>query len=322
MIGREGLLLAELSACEKGVPVDAGCLGGKVGALPLGGRVLEVLTLLARQVRLGDLHFEIIDPLRLALGIGNAGLGQELSHIGAVLAAQLRHLGIVRQVIFALGHAEPALEDIGHHRRAGQRLGDEQAEQVLGLEVGGVERIDVGANLLAEHAGQALHVADPGEAIQVGLDRLEARGVDRRGIEVSAVEVADAAFVAARRRGRAQDPGDEFAKLRLGLVVGDVEAAYARTVSRNLGCLEPGAVGEEVEVIARLDAAIHHCRVDAQCGGCRSSRIGRRFGDGGDERGRGDAQEKRCQQLSVDHSAIPIGRRRATRPAPLGDGAV
>ena len=50
-------------------------------------------------------------------------------------------------------------------------LRDPQAEQVVGVEVGGVDRVDVCAEAGAEDAGQVLPVTDGGDGIERGLQR-------------------------------------------------------------------------------------------------------------------------------------------------------
>jgi hypothetical protein len=62
-------------------------------------------------------------------------------------------VGTRGQIVIAVGHSETALQEI----RIGvggvcQSLGDPNAEEVLGFEVGVVQRVDIGTQLAAECA--------------------------------------------------------------------------------------------------------------------------------------------------------------------------
>ena len=82
------------------------------------------------------------------LRVGIVGELQELRDIGLILGPELGHLGIGGQIIFALGQADAALHQIGQLlARRRQPLGDEDSEQILGVEIGRVERVGVGADL-------------------------------------------------------------------------------------------------------------------------------------------------------------------------------
>ena len=112
------------------------------------GRVLRVDR---ADLRLGDLHLEIEDAAGPRRRVGDADQVQQVGDIGAIGGADADHVRRVGEVIIAVGHAEAALQQIGHGRvRRFQPLGDEQAEQILGEEIGRVERIDVGAQARAQ----------------------------------------------------------------------------------------------------------------------------------------------------------------------------
>ena len=90
------------------------------------------------------------------------------------------------------------MQNIGQHfARRGEALRDEDAEQVLGGEVRGVERINIGADLFAQNARELLAIGDRVEAREIGLRGRHASGVERGGVGVSHVEVANARFVRA-----------------------------------------------------------------------------------------------------------------------------
>ena len=98
----------------------------------------------------GDLRFKRDHRLRLGLAVGHAGLLQQCGHIRQILRAERGHVRVGGQVVVAAGHGDTALQQIGDvARRIFQALGDEQAEQVLGVEVGGIDRVDVRAQAAA-----------------------------------------------------------------------------------------------------------------------------------------------------------------------------
>ena len=302
VIGVEGLRTAQLCRLEKAGPVDARGLRSEVGLAPQARGLLPVLAVLARLVRPGDLHLEIIDLLRLGLGVGDTGGGQQILDVLAVSRAQFRHLGIGREVVFPLGHADAALEDVRHDLAALERLGHEHAEQVLCLEVGCVERIDVGANLAAEHGRKLLLVGDRIESGKIGLDRAHAGGVDRLGVEIGRVERLDLAFVRAGIGIGFDDVGHQRTELRVRLLAGDPEGPDAGAVGGDLRGLHPPAVGVFVPVVAGLHAGVHPGLLDSELG------AGRRRGGGvcrallagdGAKRDSGGAQQKRGDQAGI-----------------------
>ena len=79
-----------------------------------------------------------------------------------------------------------------------QALGDEQAEQILGAEIGRVQRIDVGAQARAERGGE---VAAVRRSRRSGARmRLQRRGAARSIaglVEIGGIIIGDAALVGA-----------------------------------------------------------------------------------------------------------------------------
>ncbi len=188
----------------------------------------HVFALLARHVRAGDLHFEIVDALRLGARVGDAGGGQQLFDIGTVLAANFDHRGVVRQIVLALRQTQSALQDVGQHlARCRQALGDENPEEVLGVVIRRVQRIDVRADLFAEDTRKIGLVGDSIEAREIGLRRRHVSGVDRGGVGVGVVEVRDPRFVRAGRRIGLHDVVHEFGGLTFSLQRGAVERTDA-----------------------------------------------------------------------------------------------
>ncbi len=138
--------------------------------------LMDVFALDDGQLGLGDLRFEGDDGLRLAGGIGRARLREQGLDIGGVFLARLDHVLVVLQVVVAVGHAQPALQQVGHVLRGIlEALGDEQAEQVLGVEVGRVDRVDVGTQLRAERRRELCLVLDRIDPGQGRFERLRGR---------------------------------------------------------------------------------------------------------------------------------------------------
>ena len=125
---------------------------------------MDVLARRPIEVRGGDFGFKSHDPFRSRGGLAHAGKFQQVADIGLIGGAVFCHLRLVRDVILPVGHAEPALQEVGDGVGGiAQRLRDKEAEQVLRPEVGGVQRIDVGAKLLAKRAGEVGFRLDSGD---------------------------------------------------------------------------------------------------------------------------------------------------------------
>ena len=298
MIGAELHRLVETRRREISVPIDARRLLREVGPRPHVGGSGEILAGLARRMGARDLDLQVVDALRLRRGVRLPRRGQQPGDIGLILRAQRGHLRIGRQIIFALGQPEPALQYIGNDVAGGREtLRHEDAEQVFGVEVGRVERIDVGARLFAQHLRQRRLVADRREAREVGLDRLHPRSVDRVGADIGLVESGDAAGVAVRIPAPLDDRVDQFARALLGFEESRIEGAGRRAVGGNLGGLLPVAVRIGIEIVAGLDARVHRRLADAQLGADGIARLllvaALRAGDGPrDDRGGGQEKDE------------------------------
>ena len=247
-----------------------------VGDRPRVVGLVDVLAVDHVGVRLGDLHLEVEDRLRLLLRIRVAGELEDVGDVGLVGRAIRRHVLVAGEVVLAVRHAQAALHQVADVlRRILQALRDEQAEQVLGVEVGGVERVGVCTHAGAEVAGQAGAVADRVHRVQLRLQRGDAARLDAVLVHVGCVEVGDLAFVRAGLRIGLLQPLHQVGQALLRLLE-DVEAgAQAGAVGRDLGGPLPGAVRVFVEVVAGLDRLVDAGEVDA--GGGRG---GRRFDRG------------------------------------------
>ena len=282
----EILLAREAGCVEEPVPVEAGSLAREIGALPRVRALLHVVGLLLRRMCACDRGFEREHARGLRIRVGDAREPEQLRRVRLVLLAQFGEASSF-EVEVAVGQAEAALHQV---RRVAvglvQVLRDPQAEQAIGVVVGRVEQVDVRAQVRAERTRERGAVGECGDRVEFGLQRREAVLLDRGVVHERGVEVADAACVALRI-GVVRCAFDDRARVLLGLLDDHGEAAIARTIGRDLGVVEPGAVRELVEVVAWPRIAPHAGEVDAEAaerGPGRSRRLARR---GRCHRGRG-----------------------------------
>jgi hypothetical protein len=89
-------------------------------------------------------------------------------------------------------------------------------------------------------------------------------GLDRRGVEIGAVIVADLLRIAARRGRLGQQIGDHGVELGLGGVGRGEEAAHGSAIGGDVRPRQPGAIGIEVEIISGTDRLVHVRRLHAR----------------------------------------------------------
>lgn len=149
----------------------------------------------------------------------------------------------------------------------------------------------------ARHPGhqevQLVQRCDRVDAVELGLDRLDAGGVDRVGIHVRAVEIADELRRAALRRGGGLvcGLGNGGFQLRLHLLGRDVENAIADKPLGPLDTVEPFARGVTVEVFRGIDAGVHVLDREAELIGADRRNLGT-LGERG--AGKNERQRGRC----------------------------
>ena len=231
----EVLLVAELCRAQEAAPVHARRLLVEVGALPRIVRGRALLARLQRLVRLRDLHLQRDDLLRPRLSVGETRERQDLGDVGRVVGAKLRHRRVGRDVIVAVRKPKATLHHVRH--RAGrivEVLRDENAEQILGVEVRIVERVGVGAERMADGVGERALVGNRLDLVDVGLRRREPALLDPGSVGVSLVIIGDPRLVAGRRV-RIRDALDEVGRALLGLVVDRREDRDVRLVGRDDG---------------------------------------------------------------------------------------
>ena len=293
-VGRLRAPLGETGGVEEAGQSRPGALAGK----PASGQRLLARWTSIDSVRVawvgGDSGFESVDPGR-ALG-ARAGCARsgELEHaadVGAVLGLQSDARRVGSEVVVAIGHAETALQQVGGVlRRIVEVRRNPQPEQPVGVKIRHVQRIDVGAQLSTEEAGEGGLVCERGDRGELGLDRYSPLGLDRGLIHESQVVVAHFAGIGVRRTLRAgcgRGFLDQLPGAAVRLLGEDGESAVGRAVGGDLGRLQPGAVGVSEEVVAGGDGAIDPGQIDPGSGA-----VG---GVGGAEGGRRRKKRQTCE---------------------------
>ena len=156
-----------------------------------------------------------------------------------------------------------------------EALAHEQAEQILGEEIGRVQRIDVGPQGRAERGAQIVAVLDRVDPREHRPQRRGAARVDPGLVEIGRIIIGDAALVGARGRMGARGAGDDLAVAAVDHVGEIDERADPRAVAGHLGMGAPGAVGVAVEAVARRDIVVDAGEVDADLA-LRGGEAGRR----------------------------------------------
>ena len=182
-------------------------------------------------------------------GVAEAGGPQHRRDVGHVLGAVFLQLGVVLQVVVAVGEAKSALTDIEGVARGLLRVAFDaplnrcaaDAELELPREVGG--EILLGGNRVDRR--------------ELGRQRSDAQFVSPLLVHEGREEVADLLLRAACGARRLGGGLDQHAKLLLGVIVRLVESAVGRLVGRNFGLAEPGAVHVGEEIVLR---AVRPCR--------------------------------------------------------------
>ena len=240
---------------------------------------MHVLAVDAAGVRLSHLGFQGHDRRRLGLGIGDAGQLQHIADVGLILGAQIVHSWRRVEIVVAVRQAQPTLQQVGHIVvGVFEALSDPHAENVVGIEVGGVQRIDIGPQRGAEIGRQRRLIGHRGDGVEIGLHGRQALGLDPRLIHVAGIIVTDLLCVRAVRRAPLRRVLDQVADLGAVLVGQHGARPEGRAVGRNLRRLHPGTVGVAVEIVARLDRMVDAGGIDVMRYGRLSAR---RAGDQG-----------------------------------------
>ena len=257
----EAVLVREPGGGEEGVPVEAWCALGELAAFPAVVRLFDADRLLAGRVHPGDGLLERQDGRHVVLAVGEPRELEDAPHVRGVFFADGRHRGGIADVVLAVRHTQAALEQVADVTRGlVEVLRHEKTEDVLGVEVGRVERVHVRPQGASQHRCQAAAIGDGVDLIQHRPNRrqavlLDSRLVHERGVVPrSLCDVGDGAALGVSLEQRPETLARQLVRYLPG--------PPRRLVRGDVGAAEPGAVRISEEVVAWLDAAIHPRRVD------------------------------------------------------------
>ena len=202
--------------------------------------LVGIALVLPRPAGLRDAGFIGEDGVGLGRGVRPAGQGQHLGDVVAVGRLLLGEAGL--EIVVAVGQAQAVLRD--DHGVAVRRLciGLDRHVEQRGLEV---------QRPAAHHRRQVAAGLGRANGVKAGRQRSPAQGVDAGLVHERAVEAAGLGRVGGgvrRRGGVLQDRS----QLQLRLLRQDGVDAVAGSVGGDRQGVEEAAVGEGVEVVARL----------------------------------------------------------------------
>ncbi len=247
---------------EQRRPVEPGSFGGQFVALPR-DRAMHVLRLDARGMHRRHLRLE---REHAGGARGRVLEARQLKHrrdMRLVLLPQLNHMRSCGEIVVAVRHSETALEQIRKAvGRVRQALGDPDSEEVLGLEVRVVQRVNIRAKLPAQHAGEIMAIRDGCDGVELRFQRSDSLRLDGCFVHEARVEVGDLPGILACGRsglGRLLNEGQcAFPRL----VGQHCEDAVTRLVGGNGRSLDPSAIGIRIEIVTRSDGRVHACQID------------------------------------------------------------
>ena len=111
------------------------------------------------------------DGFGALVGVGDSGKRQDLDDMRAIGGEDGEVFFVAGDVIGAVGQAKTALQHIGGIVvRIVEARRHPQAENVVGVEIGVVQGIDIGANAAPQGTGQRPLVIDRRDGIELGLE--------------------------------------------------------------------------------------------------------------------------------------------------------
>ena len=254
---------AQTRAVEQRGPVDAGRFLVEVGTGPMIVGLGDIGRLGARPMHRRNLALEIVDARRSRCGVGHLSQREQVDEMRAIGRPYAVHLVAAFGVVVAIGQSQSALQQVGHLAgRVVQILREPEAEDAIGIEVGRVERVDVGAKVLADPSRQRPPIGNRRDVVERRVEWRDAALLDRRLVQVARVVVANLALVGSGGRLARRCLFEQPSGALLRLLAENVEDAVARAIGWNLRVLEPGSVRIVIEVVARGDRHVHRRVVD------------------------------------------------------------
>ena len=260
----EFLLLVEARCREERIPVEPRRALRELGARPVVVALDHVFRFSAAGVGFGETALELEDARCFRLGIRDSPELQHRGDVREVSGANVRHARRRVEVVVAIGHGKPALQEERRIlRRVVEILRDPEPEDVVGVELRVVEHVHVRAHGPAEVARERLCAVDPRDCVELRLERGKVLRLDARLVHEAVVVVADLACVGPFGRVDLGCFGDQGSGLLRSQLGEDSAGSPGATVGGNFGRLEPGAVGVGEEVVARSDGEIHARQIQA-----------------------------------------------------------
>ena len=129
---------------------------------------------------------------------------------------------------------------------------DEKAEQILGPHRGRVQRINVGAQALAEHASEIVFRCDLVDLAEFLFERIEPSLLDARRVHEGGVVVGDHTLRSSRLRFAGAGLANQIGITLLSFLK-DLEAhSNPGAISRHFSRFSPTTIGIFIEVVARF----------------------------------------------------------------------
>jgi hypothetical protein len=251
-------------------PVEARRVGREVPARPRVVGLEHIRRFLPRRVRPRQLVLEVINATGPRLGVVHAAQAENRGDVLAIPGPQPFHPDTVGEVVGAVRHPQPALQQVGSVvLRVVKALDHPQTEEILGVEIGHVQRIDVGPQRGAKDARQPGLVLDRGDAFEERLQRGQAAGLDRGLVEVGGVIVGRQLLHGRGGCPLLPDGLEQIPQLPGGLLRQGGACAPGAAVGRNLGVVQPAAIGVRIKIVTGDDGGFHGGGIDARNPGQR-----------------------------------------------------
>ncbi len=247
---------------EINIPIEGGTQPGQFLVADLVIQLLRIAATGRVERPLGQAGFNLHDDLRLGRGFGFI-VAQQHKHFRDVLdvfLAQVNRLGVVLEIVVAIGQAQAALIHFGNH-----------LARVLEVGVGVEAEQYIGALAMQPHdlARQPFLRLDGRDALEIVLQRLRTGLLDGPFIHAAGVVIADLLFVEAAARTVDRRLLENVAHNILAALRKFVEAPPGGTVGGNRILRHPLAARVGIKVVAGVDALIEHVDRETQIGRLR-----------------------------------------------------
>jgi len=253
----ETCLPAETRATKVLRPVEARGVGDEVFLLPGVVRLVNVVLIRQGNMFFGDVVLQFNDMLGTDAGVAEASQLEQSGNVRLIFGADVTHAVAVGKVVFAVGHFQAALQQVGGIVLGVVKAGgDPQSEKVRGMKAAAVQGIDIRPEALAQSPRQFVLVADGSDGVELWAERSEAFGLDGGLVHIGVIEVGNFAGIRTSRRVGFGCFFDEPSDTLLAQIEQGVEDSNVATVGGDFGALDPVAVRVVVEIVAGLDRAV------------------------------------------------------------------